>query len=89
MCIRDRLLGILPYGEQADTPERAQVAESNRLIAGLGERERVHFHDIGAAFLQPDGTIAPEIMADFLHPTEAGYAVFAEQLAPLLDNLFD
>jgi len=83
------LLGILPYGEQADTPERAQVAEANRLIAGLGERERVHFHDIGGAFLQPDGTIAPEIMADFLHPTEAGYAVFAEQLTPLLDNLFD
>ena len=83
------LLGILPYGEQPGTPERAQVAEANALIAGLGERERVHFHDIGAAFLEADGRIAPEIMADFLHPTEKGYAVFAEQLQPLLAELLD
>ena len=83
------LLGILPYGEQPGTPERAQVAEANRLIAGLDQRERVHFHDIGAAFLQPDGRIAAETMADFLHPTEAGYAVFAGQLDPLLADLFD
>ncbi|MEJ2385587.1 MAG: GDSL-type esterase/lipase family protein [Xanthomonadales bacterium] len=83
------LLGILPYGAQPGTPERAQVAEANLKIAGLGDRERVHFHDIGAAFLQPDGTISPDIMADFLHPTEAGYAVFAEQLNPLLEELFD
>jgi len=83
------LLGILPYGEQAGTPERAQVAEANRLIGTLGARERVHFHDLGAAFLQPDGTISPQIMADFLHPTEAGYAVFAGQVEKLLAELFD
>ena len=81
------LLGILPYGEQAGTPERQQVAAANRLIAGLAQDPQVEFHDIGAAFLQPDGTISAEIMADFLHPTPAGYEVFADQLQPILKPL--
>jgi endoglucanase len=83
------LLGILPYGQQPGTPERRQVTEANRLIAGLDAHDRVHFHDIGAAFLQADGSISPEVMADFLHPTEKGYLIFAEQLDGLLAGLFD
>ena len=45
------------------------------------------FHDIGEAFLEKDGSMSPEIMADFLHPTEKGYAVFAEQLNAILKPL--
>ncbi|MDX1379720.1 MAG: GDSL-type esterase/lipase family protein, partial [Xanthomonadales bacterium] len=83
------LLGILPYGEGGpDTPDRQRVAETNRLLAGLGDDPQVDFHDLGAAFLSPDGTILPELMADYLHPTERGYEVFAEQLQPILEPLF-
>ena len=78
------LLGILPFGEQANTPDRERVTATNALIAELGQDPRVEYHDIGAAFLEADGSISPEVMADFLHPTEKGYDIFAEQLDPIL-----
>ncbi|MCH5375230.1 MAG: GDSL-type esterase/lipase family protein, partial [Planctomycetes bacterium] len=84
------LLGILPYGEQPDTPERRQVSDANTLLAELGEEHPfVDFYDIGPAFLGEDGSISPEIMADFLHPTEAGYVIFAEQLDPIIKGLYE
>lgn len=81
------LLGILPRDERADGQLRSKVTAANALIASLGEREQVSYHDIGAAFLEEDGTISTEIMADFLHPTEKGYAVFAEQLNAILEPM--
>jgi lysophospholipase L1-like esterase len=84
------LLGFLPYGEQPGTPERRQVSDTNALLAELGKEDpSVDFYDIGQAFLEADGSIAPEIMADFLHPTEAGYEIFAEQLDPVIARLYE
>jgi lysophospholipase L1-like esterase len=83
------LLGILPYGQQADSPGRRDVIETNALLASLADDPRVEFHDIGAAFLQADGSIAPAVMADFLHPTDEGYAIFAGQLDPILAALLE
>jgi endoglucanase len=81
------LLGVLPYGEGGpESPERQRVAETNRLLAKLADDPRVEFHDIGAAFLD-DGAIRPEIMADYLHPTERGYEIFADELQPILRPL--
>ena len=81
------LLGILPRDQAADTEFRRKIIKTNVLIAPLGERDGVHYHDIGAAFLEEDGSMSPEIMADFLHPTEKGYAVFAEQLNTILEPM--
>ena len=86
---RVALLGILPYGQQADTADRKRVIEINALLASLAEDPAVEFHDFGEAFLQPDGSIAPEVMADFLHPTEQGYEIFARQLDPILQAAFE
>jgi lysophospholipase L1-like esterase len=83
------LLGILPYGtDGADSLDRRRVGEINRLLAGLADDPRVEFHDIGAAFLLEDGTIPQALMADYLHPTDQGYEVFADQLRPILEPLF-
>jgi len=43
--------------------------------------------DIGAKFLRPDGTIAREIMGDYLHPSANGYQIWAEAIEPLLVKL--
>ena len=83
------LLGILPYGEKADDPGRQKAIDANILIASLAEDPAVDFHDIGAAFLQVDGSISPEVMADFLHPTEKGYDIFAKEMGPILLELFE
>lgn len=82
------LLGILPYGQRGGTPERQRVIEVNGLLAGLAADPRVEYHDIGAAFLEPDGSISPAVMADFLHPTSEGYERFARELEPLLRAAF-
>jgi hypothetical protein len=34
--------------------------------------------------LEADGSISPEIMDDFTHPTEKGYQIWANSLIPLL-----
>ena len=74
----------MPVGEKAGTEERRRVAETNELLAGLASMDGVTFRDIGDAFLAEDGSIPSDIMPDFLHPSEKGYAVFADQLAPIL-----
>lgn len=81
------LLGLLPVGKEAGSETRQKVTETNQLLAGLAEMDGVTFRDIGAAFLQEGGSISAEIMPDFLHPSEKGYAVFAEQLNGILGSM--
>ena len=80
------LLAIFPRGQKPDAI-RGKVDEVNRRIANLGERGYVTFLDIGARFLEPDGSISPDVMYDFLHPTAKGYAIWAAAMAPVLDRL--
>ncbi len=43
-------LGILPVGQETGTEIRQKVSETNLLLKSFGGRDRVVFHDIGAAF---------------------------------------
>lgn len=73
------LLGLLPRGQSPADPLRAKVAQVNTLIAGL-EGKGVTFLDIGADFLQPDGTLSSRVMPDFLHPSLLGYQIYTAAL---------
>ena len=78
------LLAIFPRGHTPDDPSRLQVAAVNRIIGGLSGQDHVHFLDIGAKFLTPDGLIQPEIMPDYLHPSVRGFEIWAQAIqAPL------
>jgi lysophospholipase L1-like esterase len=82
------LLGIFPRGAQADDPFRARIKAINREIARLDDGGRtVKYLDIGDKFLEPDGTLAPEIMPDALHPNARGYQVWAAAMAHTLAEL--
>jgi len=86
------LLAVFPRGEKASTPEkpngaRDKLAQVNTIIAKLADNQHVFFLDIGAKFLQLDGTISKDIMPDFLHPTEAGYQIWADAITPKLTEL--
>ena len=78
------LMGVFPRGKKADDPCRAKIAELNRRLAKLEEKPGIKFLDIGQKFLQPHGTIPKSLMPDFCHPSEQGYAIWAEALQPLL-----
>ena len=82
------LLGIFPRGARADDPSRERIKAINRQIAKLDDGgETVKYLDIGEKFLEPDGTLAPEIMPDALHPNERGYQVWAAATAHTLAEL--
>ena len=80
------LLGVFPRGRAAD-PVRATIAEINKTIAKLHDGSRVHYLDIGNAFLDADGNIPTDVMSDGLHPTTKGYEIWAKAVSEPLSAL--
>jgi len=80
------LLGVFPRGRPND-PVRATIAEINRTIAKLHDGERVHYLDIGAKFVEADGTIPADVMSDLLHPGPKGYEIWAQAVKEPLAKL--
>ncbi len=76
------LLGVFPRGAEPTAPLREPIRRINDIIAGLDDGEYVRFMDIGDRFLEPDGSISTEVMADGLHPTERGYEIWADAVMP-------
>lgn len=80
------LLAVFPRSGP-NSPARADVLEVNRRIARFDDGRHVFFLDIGPRFLEPDGSISKDIMADLLHPTPRGYEIWREAMAPTLARL--
>lgn len=80
------LLCILPTGSTKADPMREKVAETNQLLRSLAS-EKVTVLDVGGVFLDADGRIPSELMADFLHPTALGYERLSARVAPELSRL--
>jgi lysophospholipase L1-like esterase len=80
------LMAIFPRGPKPDGT-RAKLEAINKLIAPLDGKDGITFLDIGAKFLEPDGSITRETMGDFLHPTAKGYEIWANELEPVLSRL--
>ncbi len=78
------LMAIFPRGKGAANPQRANIAEINKLLAPLAQKTRVTLLDITDKWLAPDGSVSTELMPDSLHPNEKGYHVWADALRPLL-----
>ncbi|MGC4015757.1 MAG: hypothetical protein QM755_14715 [Luteolibacter sp.] len=77
-------MGVLPRDKTADSPRRKLIGELNALLKSEWENVAgVTFLDIGPKFLQPDGTLPVELMSDGTHPTEKGYAIWADALLAL------
>ena len=79
------LLAIFPRGNKIDDFQRGEVAVINTVLAKLDDGKMVKFLDIGANFLEADGTLPRSIMPDFLHPNEHGYQIWADAMNPTLD----
>ena len=81
------LLGVFPRGAEATAPLREPIRQINSIIAALDDGEYVRFMDIGDRFLEPDGSISTEVMADGLHPTERGYQIWADAVMPMFTEM--
>lgn len=85
------ILGIFPRGaDPADAKVaemRAKIKTVNQGLAALDDGNKTRFLDIGDKFLGADGTISPDVMKDALHPTSAGYEIWADAMNPLLNQM--
>jgi len=81
------LLGVFPRGAAANDPIRETIADINRRISKLHDGTNVQYLDISAKFLDAQGNIPRDVMADALHPTTKGYEIWAEAVKEPLTRL--
>jgi beta-glucosidase len=81
------LLGIFPFKQDRNAPERKKVVEVNSKIAALSKDPMVTYLDLSSKFLNPDGTLPKETFPDFLHPNHRGREIWAEAMEPTLARL--
>ena len=83
------LLSIFPRDPEPGTPMREINLAANDLIAEFADGEHIFYQEIYSEFLQEDGSLSKEIMPDYLHPNEKGYAIWAEAMEPTLSRLLE
>lgn len=76
------LLAVFPRGPKADDKLRKLNDEINTLIAKFADEKTIFWKDINTRFLDADGNLSKDIMPDHLHPSAAGYAIWAEAIEP-------
>ena len=81
------LLGIFPRGPNGDDAKRKVNIGANEIAKKLDDGRHVNYLDISEKFLQPDGTLAKEIMPDLLHFSPQGYEIWAESIEPKVAEL--
>src|SRR5581483_6610866 len=60
------VLGIFPRSAKATDMIRDKIKATNAIISKLDDGKHVFYKDIGAKFLEPDGTLDKKIMYDLL-----------------------
>jgi lysophospholipase L1-like esterase len=83
------LLGTFPKDKSPVSPDRIKIRELNSLIAKLDDGKNVQYVDLTPKFLDAVGVLSPEISPDGVHLSPAGYAVWGEQLKPILNDELD
>lgn len=82
------LLGCFPRGHESGTPMRAAIDRLHERLAAVADGDRIYHMDIRHRFLTADGRADLVTMADdAVHLRPAGYEAWAEEMAPLLEEL--
>jgi lysophospholipase L1-like esterase len=81
------VLGLLPRGHDATDPRREKIRAVNAALAKLDDGHRTRYLDVGPLLLDKDGTLQPDMMADFLHPTPKAYQIWADAMQPTVDAM--
>jgi beta-glucosidase len=66
---------------------RVNNNEANAILATFADGKQIYYADIGASFLEPDGTISKDVMPDMLHLSARGYRAWADAIASQLEDL--
>lgn len=75
------VMGVLPRGHQPGDFFRAPIAALNALLKReLAEEPDTTFLDLWSRYVDADGRMAPELMPDGTHPSDAGYAIWGRAI---------
>ncbi|MDE7280192.1 MAG: hypothetical protein K2N36_00430 [Ruminiclostridium sp.] len=80
------LISVLPTTPAFYTNAQDQIANLNKDLKALADKQKVTYVDCYSSFLGDNGYCKPELVSDGLHPNLDGYAVIADILNPLLGN---
>jgi lysophospholipase L1-like esterase len=81
------LLAIFPRGANAGDGARKIAFQVNDIVSRIPWDDHVTYLDIGAKFLQPDGTFIPgAFRPDNVHPLGPGYQIWADAVKPIFDQ---
>jgi lysophospholipase L1-like esterase len=81
------VLAIFPRGANKDDKFRQQNDATNAIVKGFADDKKVFFLDIGAKFLEADGTLPKSIMPDLLHPNAQGYQIWSDAIESKVKEL--
>lgn len=91
------LLGIFPRGTDAhatsersngNVPDRrAKITQVNQALAKFADGTSTRYFYFGDQYLDANGNIPKQLMADGLHPTHKGYEIWASAMQPVLDEM--
>ncbi len=81
------ILGVFPAAQSGEDGVRKTIKTVNKGYAALADDRSVFYADIGASFLEKDGSISETVMDDFLHLTPKGYGLYAKAITPMLQQL--
>jgi arylsulfatase A-like enzyme/lysophospholipase L1-like esterase len=74
------LLSLFPGEEKPDAELRQRNDLINQRIRTFADGDKIHWLDLSADFLAPDGTLPRELMPDFIHPAAPGYEIWAKAM---------
>jgi len=90
------LLGIFPRvqgkgGSRKWTESSNYDANTkiNKIISKLDDGKNIKYLDIGDKFLDKEGNLPTEVMADGLHPTAKGYQIWIDAVMPTVYQMLE
>lgn len=80
------LMAVFPREQNPEHPRRILINEINKQLAVYAKENEIDFVDIGPKMLALDGTLPMDIAADFCHPTDKGYQIWADEIRPFINE---
>lgn len=81
------LVGLFPRGQGLSDRLTQEILQVNAMIAGLHDGVHVHYLDMTATFLNPDGSLNRSLLPDGLHPSPQGYEAWASAVLGPIDMM--
>ena len=83
------LTGIFPRNDDPTTAREinAEIARINANLASMADGKSIRYIDVNAKLVDSTGTLREGITMDGLHPSLAGYQIWADALKPILTEV--